>query len=80
MTIQQFNAATYYVKRTMINFHGVLLMKTESNVWLYEVDGFYVEVCYSSHADNHPAIRSCPVDALDKYLPQIDISTILLLL
>ena len=79
MTIQQFSAATNYVQRTMVRFHGhFLLKKREQGAYclLYEVDGFYVVITYSESSSHISSIKSYTLQEIDEYLSLIDISPI----
>lgn len=77
MTIQQFDAATRYVQKAMVKFHGSFLLKRETGsqvTELYQVDGFYVEVTNPFLPIALPTIKTISLDEIDTYLSQIDIS------
>jgi hypothetical protein len=49
MTFRKFCDATQFVQKTVITFHGVLLLQRDIkglHAELYQVDGFYVEILY----------------------------------
>ena len=79
MTLEQFDSATYYVKKTMVQFHGTPLLQRStptSTAKLYELDGFYVEVVYCVEAYRTPCIRCCTIQDIDEYLSLIDITAV----
>jgi hypothetical protein len=79
MTIEQFGSATPYVQKTMLKFHGRLLLKkasSSSTKLLYQLDGFYVEVTHSAARNNRLHMQSYSVNDIDEYLGDIDISAI----
>lgn len=76
MTIQQFEAATRYVQKAIVKFHGNFLLKRTRGsqiAKLYQLDGFYVEVT-DSLAPKASSMQTCSVEEIDDYLSQIDIS------
>jgi len=78
MTFSKFCTSTPYVQKTVILFHGVLLMErkiNEVNAMLYQVDGFYVEVFFRENSSNIIMLKSyADVASIDSYLRMIDIS------
>ena len=85
MTEQQFDVATYYVQRTIVEMHGSYLLTKKSghiSATLYQLDNFYVEVIKSAVPNSRPLFKSFSIKEkeLDDYLCQIDLSSIHLML
>jgi hypothetical protein len=79
MTCEQFDSATYYVQKTMIEFHATPLLKRSTGniiVELFQLNDFYVEVSILNSHNNTALIKSVTVDEIDLYLAEIDISAI----
>lgn len=79
MTIEQFGNSTHYVQKTMVKFHATLLMERSANGFraeLYQLDGFYVEISHSAEPNSKPLIQCLPLEGIDEYLSQIDLSPI----
>jgi len=81
MTIDQFRATSQYVQKSMIKLHGTFLLKrrtVETYAYLFQVDGFYVEVFFNERNGNILQIRAFDdLEHLEPYLNAIDISEIL---
>ena len=78
MTFSKFCAATQYVQKTVLLFHGVYLMERKIDdllAVLYQVDGFYVEVYFRDNSTGIYQIKSyADVNCIDPYLRMVDIS------
>jgi hypothetical protein len=83
MTLQQFCSATHYVQRTIVRFHGILLLERKvgnRRAKLYQLDGFYVEVFFVHDSAKVFLIKSHPdANEIEDYLSIIDISEVLTL-
>lgn len=84
MTFSKFCTASRFVQKTVVLFHGVLLLKRKAKdlyAELYQVDGFYVEFFYRANCKDVFDIK-CFSDpnGIDVYLKRIDLSEIQLLL
>lgn len=80
MTFSKFCAATLFVQRTVISFHGVLLMERRANnlnAMLYQVDDFYVEVFFKDNPSTIFLLK-CYADTngIEAYLNTIDIAEV----
>jgi hypothetical protein len=84
MTFSKFCTSSDYVQKTVILFHGVLLMERKYNgliATLYQVDGFYVEVFSKENSMSIIRLRSyADVNGIESYLRMIDISEVTALL
>ena len=83
MTLEQFNTATNYVQRTIVQMHGSFLLKRKVGNhfnFLYDVDGFYVVVSTTASSSSLGIIMTRSIDELDEYLSLVDISEITALL
>ena len=80
MTFSKFCLATQYVQKTVILFHGVLLMERNLDnlhAMLYQVDGFYVELFFRDGTAGIYRLKTfADVAGLEAYLRHIDISEI----
>lgn len=80
MTFLKFCSATQYVQKTVLVFHGVLLMERrveDLTAFLYQVDGFYVEVFFRDNSSGIVRLKSyADVKDIDAYLRTIDISEV----
>ena len=79
MTLQQFSTATYYVKSTMVEMHGTLLLRHEVGKRLnelYDIDGFYVEFSFFGKSSKLGTISCFSILEIDEYLRLVDISEV----
>ena len=80
MTFSKFCRASQYVQKTVLLFHGVLLLERKVNdllAVLYQVDNFYVEVFFRDSSSGIYQLKSyADVSAIDVYLNMIDISEV----
>lgn len=83
MTVHDFKTLDDFQKATALVEGGVLIGKRNLMfylVFLYQVDGFYVEVLYSTQSKKVHKFRAFEnTDLLAPYLLQIDISELQLL-
>ena len=81
MTLQQFRASSKYVQQQMIKHQGVFLLERRSLDWdifLFQVDAFYVEVFYERKTQNAVLFKSFDdTDQLEPYLQRIDVCSII---
>ncbi|HEX8313401.1 MAG TPA: hypothetical protein VF609_00330 [Flavisolibacter sp.] len=80
MTFSKFCSATQFVQKTVITFHGVLLMERRAgnlNAMLYQVDDFYVEVFFKDNSSSIFLLK-CYADTsgIEAYLHLIDIGDV----
>lgn len=83
MTVQQFNQATNYVQRTIVQMHGSFLLKRRVGNhfhFLYDLDGFYVVVSTTAATSSIGIVATYPLEEIDEYLLLVDISEITALL
>ena len=84
MTFAKFCSASRFVQKTVILFHGVLLMTRKAKdlqAELYQVDGFYVEFFYRNNSSDLLDVK-CYADpaGINAYLKRVDLSEIEFLL
>jgi hypothetical protein len=80
MTLQHFNKLSQHKKHRNLLVNGVWLadrQTEESTILLFQMDSFYVEICFSKDGDEITQ-SNCfdSVDFLDPYLEEIDLSCI----
>lgn len=81
MTAQQFSCCSNTLQFEILRQAGVCLLKRRvdmTQMYLYSIDGFYVEVIQDRFNNDVFSLRSFDdVNQLDPYLMQIDISLVL---
>ncbi|HET7896601.1 MAG TPA: hypothetical protein VFL47_03005 [Flavisolibacter sp.] len=84
MTLQQFRAASCQVQEKLVKLNGVFLMERKSlgvSVFLFQLDGFYVEVFYNAATASTSFIKSFnDMDGIEAYLNSVDISEVMAML
>lgn len=84
MTLQQFRAASGRMQEALVRQNGVFLMERKSmgiSVFLFQLDGFYVEVFYNRSTARTSFIKSFnDMDGIEAYLNSIDISDVMAML
>ncbi len=78
MTLQHFKALSLDRQRTTVLKKGVFLSDRKTGtfcIMLFQLDGLYIEVFFLNENDEILWIKCFDsTDALDPYLPQIDLS------
>lgn len=84
MTLQQFRAASCAKQEELVKLSGVFLLERKSlgvSVFLFQLEGFYVEVFYNSATSSVSFIKSFnDMDGIEAYLSSIDISEVMAIL
>ena len=82
--MQQFQAASCRVQEKLVKLNGVFLMERKSmgiSVYLFQLEGFYVEVFYNTATASTSFIKSFnDMDGIEAYLIAIDISDVMAML
>jgi len=80
MTFTKFCGATQFVQKTVIMFHGMLIMERNTKGFraeLYQVDDFYVEILYCKNSNKiSRLIGYADTNGIDHYLELINIKEI----
>ena len=84
MTLQQFRSTSCEMQERLVKLRGVFLMERKSmgiSVFLFQLEGFYVEVFYNTATTSVSFIKSFnDMDGIEAYLAKIDISGVLAIL
>ena len=76
MTINQYSQLNESRQLNAITQRGVLIGQREGSFYhldLYQLEGFYVELCYHTHFNTLMTINAFShTDGLDPYLQQVD--------
>ena len=81
MTIYHYNQLNEKEQLDALEQHGVLIGEREGTFYhlkLYQVEGFYVELCYHAHFNTLMTVQAFShTDGLEPYLQQMDIEALM---